>query len=102
VKVVRAYLDSPTRKKFPVGKIAGPNSHSYNGSSVLHVLIEHLESVDGRTVKSWRLACKPKTTGVYSYMGFRQVIGCTVCKSARISGHDADADSSGAGTGGAA
>lgn len=93
MKVVRPYLDTPDKKKFPVGKVAGTDSHSYNGSHILHVLVEHLETENGRTIKTWRLACRPAKVGVYSYMGFRRAIGCTTCKSARISGRDADADS---------
>jgi len=103
MKVVRPYLDTPIKKKFPVGKVSGVDSHTYNGSHVMHVLVEHLEQdKKGNATKTWRLACRPSKIGVYSYMGFRRAITCTTCKSARISGRDSDADSSVASLGGAA
>ena len=64
---------APTEEpKYPVGKIAGKDSHSYNGSSIMHVLWQNNEG-------EWRLLCKPKKLGVYSYRGFRAAIQCPVC-----------------------
>jgi len=76
-----AYLNSKPKVRYPVGKIAGVDSHSYNGSRVIHILTEHLEDLDGRTVKEWRLRCRPEKRGVYSYIGFRAAVTCSSCKS---------------------
>jgi hypothetical protein len=80
---VRPYLDTPTKPKHPVGKVAGTDAHTYNGSHVMHILIEQLEDKNGKTVKSWVLKCKPAKKGVYSYMGFRTAVTCQRCKAGR-------------------
>lgn len=75
-KVKRYFLDStaPSEEtKYPVGKIAGDDSHTYNGSHVMHVL------VPGEKEGEWVLRCKPHKSGIYSYMGFRRAISCVVC-----------------------
>ena len=75
---------SPDRPKWPVGKVAGIDSHTYKGGHVMHVLVEQLTTgKDGETVKEWVLKCAPTKPGVYSYMGFRAAITCARCKAGR-------------------
>lgn len=71
----RYYMDRPASSevpKYPVGKVAGIDSHSYNGSSIMHVLKKDEND-------EWVLLCKPSKKGIYNYMGFRQVIACQTC-----------------------
>lgn len=78
------YLRQPPKPKYPVGKIAGTDSHTYNGSHVVHILVEQLTTdKDGKTHKEWVLKCNPKKKGVYSFMGFRIAITCARCKAGR-------------------
>jgi len=75
------YLKSDRKKqKWPVGKVAGVDSHTYNGSHVIHILVEYISD---ENVVEWRLKCKPAKQGVYSYMGFRAAITCARCKAGR-------------------
>ena len=79
-----SYLKQPAKQKWPVGKIGGNDSHSYNGSNVMHILVEQLSTgPNGETVKEWVLKCAPTKPGVYSYMGFRNAITCARCKAGR-------------------
>lgn len=64
----RAYLDTPVRSKFPVGKIDAP----VRAKEVMHKLVER----DGK----WYLACAPSKLGIYSYRGFISVVTCARCK----------------------
>lgn len=83
--IKRPYLDTPAKPKYPVGKVAGVDSHTYNGSHVMHILIEHVvvNPEKGGDVVEWRLKCKPAKKGVYSFMGFRAAITCARCKAGR-------------------
>jgi len=83
-----SYLRTKVKVKLPVGKVAGVDSHTYNGSHLMHVLVEHLRDVNGQTVSEWRLRCKPSKNGVYSYMGFREAVTCKSCKAGRVFGSD--------------
>lgn len=84
VTQTRTYLDAPSPKKFPVGKVAGVDAHTYSGSHVMHKLIEHIEEVKGKTVTEWRIACRPAKKGVYSFMGFRAAVTCSKCKPGKV------------------
>lgn len=75
------YLKSKPKPKWPVGKVAGVDSHTYNGSHVIHILIEYVVTdPKGGDVVEWRLRCNPAKKGVYSFMGFRAAITCARCK----------------------
>lgn len=73
----RAYLSQPAREKTPVGKIAGRNSHSFDGSTVMHKIIRDDEG-------QWWLACAPTKPANYNYMGFREAISCPRCKARKF------------------
>lgn len=73
--------------RFPVGKVAGESSYSYNGSSIMHRLLP----VDGG---GFILACNPRKDGAYNYMGFRVAVTCTACKSRRVTGGGTSDDDS--------
>jgi hypothetical protein len=76
-KPTRQYLDTPVKVKYPVGKVAGVDAHTYSGSSVMHRLVER---IDGNGKKTWWLACQPRKKAIYSYMGYKSTIACQKCK----------------------